>query len=173
MLALMAGLPGSGKSTLARALAVPLQALVLDKDTLRQALFGGSSPALNAIEYSTSQDDFVVEIMLRAAGWLLERQPERIVILDGRPFGRAYQVKAVLDYAQNIGQPVRIIECTCSEQAARQRLLAGSHPAANRDFNLYLQLKAAWEELPPERLVVNTERSLDQCVQDCLDYLRP
>lgn len=173
MLVLMAGLPGSGKSTLARLLADSLHAVILDKDAVRLALFGGLSAGEDAIEYSTSQDDFVVEIMLQAAGWLLQRQPERIIILDGRPFGRAYQVAQVLDYAQTIDQPVRIIECICSDQTARWRLQASrsSHPAANRDFELYLRMQDAWEELPPTRLVVDTEGELAACVQDCLQFL--
>jgi predicted kinase len=173
MLVLMAGLPGSGKSTLARLLAASLHAVILDKDAVRLALFGGMSSGEDAIEYSTSQDDFVVDIMLQAAGWLLQRQPERIIILDGRPFGQAYQVAQVLDYAQSIDQRVKIIECICSDQTARRRLQAtrSTHPAANRDFELYLRMQDAWEELPPTRLVVYTEGELAACVQNCLQFL--
>jgi hypothetical protein len=83
MIVLMAGLPGSGKSTLARELAWRTSGRVLSKDDFRHALF-----APEEIEYSTRQDDFCLELMLQTAGYLLTRDPARIIFLDGRPFSR-------------------------------------------------------------------------------------
>ena len=62
MIVLMAGLPGTGKSTLAQALASCFKGAVLSKDEIRHSLF-----APGDIEYSTEQDDFVMEIMLQTA----------------------------------------------------------------------------------------------------------
>ena len=94
MLIAMAGLPGTGKSTLATALADALPAVVLDKDKLRTGLI----PA-EKIEYSRAQDDYVFELLLKAAEYNLNRG--RHVILDGRTFTRRYQVERVELFARN------------------------------------------------------------------------
>ena len=117
MLVLMAGLPGTGKSTLSRALAAELCGTVLDKDVIRAALFPPAD-----IEYSTDQDEFVMRVMLKVAGYILRKHPERYVFLDGRTFSRSYQLRRATGYAEAIGQPWRIIECVCSEANARRRL---------------------------------------------------
>ena len=84
MIVLMAGLPGSGKSTLARALAERTSGRVLSKDEIRHSIFLPSE-----IEYSSRQDDYCLQIMMETAGYLLGRDPQRVILLDGRPFSRA------------------------------------------------------------------------------------
>jgi predicted kinase len=161
MLVLMAGLPGTGKSTLSRALVTDLDGTVIDKDHVRASLF---SPA--DIEYSAEQDDFCMAIMLKVAGYLFRRNPARIVVLDGRTFSRTYQLKRAIGFAEAIGQPWRILECTCSEDSARRRLsTAPSHIAANRNFDLYLQVKGRFEEIAFPKTVIDTDEGLESCVQ--------
>lgn len=161
MLILMAGLPGTGKSTLSRALAAEVGGTVLGKDQIRAALF----PAED-IEYSTEQDDFCMAIMLKIAGWMFRQGPERRVFLDGRTFSRAYQLKRATGYAEAIGQPWRIMECVCSEQTARERVAADrEHVAANRDFNLYSEVKARFEEITLPKTVIDTDLPIAECVQ--------
>jgi adenylate kinase family enzyme len=94
MLIVMAGLPGTGKSTLAKALAQALPGLVLNKDQARAALFPPEE-----IAYSGLQDDLVVNILLLLAAYYQDRDPQRWLILDGRPFTRQYQIQQVLDFA--------------------------------------------------------------------------
>ena len=112
---LMAGLPGTGKSTLARAVVRNVDGVVLDKDVVRAALFHES-----LIAYSTTQDDFVIQVMLSTAAYLLRDNPELVVFLDGRPFSQKYQVDAVVSYAERIGTAWRVVECVCSEELALQ-----------------------------------------------------
>jgi predicted kinase len=163
MLILMAGLPGSGKSALARALAAELGGAVLDKDEIRAALFSPSD-----IEYSTEQDDFCMGIMLKVAGHLFRKDPARRIFIDGRTFSRAYQLARATGFAEALSQPWLILECVCSEQSARQRLAADPahpHPAANRDFDLYLQVRARFEEILLPKTIVDTDQPLDACVR--------
>lgn len=160
MLVLMAGLPGSGKSTLSRALAVELGGTVLDKDVIRAALFPPAD-----VEYSTEQDEFVMRVMLKVAGYIFRKDPERYVFLDGRTFSRRYQLDRATGYADALGQQWRILECVCSEESARERLSkCETHLAANRDFTLYIEVKNRSEEITHPKRVINTDQSLSECI---------
>jgi predicted kinase len=169
MIILMAGLPGSGKSTLARELARRTGGCILGKDEIRAALF---SP--RDIEYSTDQDNFVMEIMLQTARFLLQENRERKIFLDGRPFSRRYQIDRVFAFARELNQPCPILECVCSDESARHRLDVepdSLHPAHNRSFELYLEVKARFEPIVRPKTVVSTDQSLAECVQQALAAL--
>ena len=167
MIILMAGLPGTGKTTLARTLAERTGGCVLSKDEIRAALF-----APDDIEYSTAQDDFCMEVMLQATRFLLQKNPERKIFLDGRTFSRRYQIDRVLTFATDSSQPWTILECTCSEESARRRLeLDPAHPARNRTFSLYLGVKARFEPIGYQETVINTDQPLEECVRQAMTAL--
>ncbi|HZQ19233.1 MAG TPA: AAA family ATPase [Terriglobales bacterium] len=161
MLILMAGLPGTGKSALSRALAERLDGTVIDKDVVRAALFPPAD-----IEYSTEQDDFCMAVMLKVAGYLFRKDPSRFIFVDGRTFSRRYQLKRATGYAEALGQPWRIIECVCREESARKRLASDdAHPAGNRNFDLYLEVKARLEEITFPKIVIDTDQPLVACMK--------
>jgi predicted kinase len=171
MLVLMAGLPGAGKSTLALALAPQFSAAVLNKDSIRHALFSGSD-----VEYSREQDEFVMDLMLQTAQFLWLRNPSRIVILDGRPFSRSGQIERAIQVAEGAQQGWRILECVCSEETARRRLeessAADGHPAQDRGYSLYLEVKDRFEPITRPKTVIDTDQPLDDCVNLGANALR-
>lgn len=166
----MAGLPGTGKTTLARKLSHRLNGRVLSKDEFRHAIFQPEE-----IEYSSRQDDFCLQLMLETARYLLGRDPATTIFLDGRPFSRRYQIENVLTAAASLNQPWRIVECVCSEDLARERLeqakTSGEHPAANRNFPLYLAVKARFEAIVLPKVVIDMGQDFERCIQLALDHL--
>jgi predicted kinase len=169
MLIAMTGLPGTGKSWLGKALAEALHGVILDKDTLRAALFPP-----DAIEYSTTQDDLCVSIMWLVAADLFRQNPRRTVILDGRPFARRYQRDVVARAAADAGVMLALIECVCSDATARERIESAAGQeclARNRDFTLYQRLKAEFEPIEQPKLRVDTERSFEESLEACLAYV--
>ncbi len=167
MLILMAGLPGTGKTTLACVLSQRTGGHVLDKDAVRKAIF-----APRQIEYSTEQDDLVVRLMLQAAAWLLRNDSTLHIFLDGRVFSRSTQIDEVVEFAAKVRTSWRIVECVCSEQTARARLehdcATGAHAAANRDFALYLEVKQRFEPITRDKIIIDTEQTLEMCADQTL-----
>ena len=171
MIVLMAGLPGTGKSTLARELALRTSGRVLSKDEFRHAIF-----AAEEIEYSTQQDDFCQELMLRTATYLLSGNPTKTIFLDGRPFSRRYQIENAIAAAEALHQPWCILECVCGQETVKARLEAdardGQHPAGNRDFTLYETAKSRFETITHPKTRIDTDQPLEDCIREALLSLR-
>lgn len=164
----MAGLPASGKSAVGAELQKALNAVLLDKDTVRNFLFA------DYVDYSDSQNDLCLNVMYQVSHYLLCSQSPPVVILDGRTYSRRYQIEALKAEAERADSRLCLIECVCSEASARQRLEQDQevHVAKDRDFQMYLNSKARAEPITEARLVLDTDAyALDACVQQALEYM--
>ncbi len=165
----MAGLPGTGKTTLAEALADRLDGIVLSKDKVRAALFPP-----RAINYSSSQNDFCMSIVLMAAQRISSEGSVPFIFLDGRTFSRARDVQDVVRVATLAHADHRILHLSCPDELALERIRKsrGEHLARNRDADLYWEVKARFEPITLPKLDVDTSRSLEECVEECVAYLK-
>lgn len=163
-----AGLPGTGKSTLARAVAARLDADVLDKDCVREALFGA------LVDYSRQQNDLASRAMYREVEALAAHGVEWAV-LDGRTYTRRYQVEELREFALSIGIRLALVECVCADEVACSRIerdvLAHSHRARNRTPDLHAELRREQEPIEGEKLVLRTDvESLEDAVELVVEW---
>jgi predicted kinase len=163
----MAGLPGTGKSTLAAKLAERIGGVVLNKDAVRAEMFP-------VVEYTREQDDAAVAWMYDEAARVIADLP---VIIDGRTFSKGYQIRDLFEAAARMGTMPKIIECVASDDVVKARLErdleAGIHPAKNRTFEMYRQVKANAEPLTVPRLILDTSTvSFEECVERAVAHLQ-
>jgi predicted kinase len=166
MLVIFSGLPGTGKSTLCHALAAYAPSAVLNKDVIRQAVFGAAHT-----DYSRQQDDLCGSMMLAAAEYLLRKNRSLHVYLDGRTFSRKYQLRAAIELAERLAVPWRILHCVCSDEVAKRRLKHANHLARNRTFGLYKRIQANFEPIAFEHLTINTDLPLKASLERAAAYL--
>lgn len=161
----MAGMPGSGKTTLALALGRSLGWPVIDKDTLKSPMLikGISDDLAGPASYA---------LMLELADDLLSRQ-HLSTILDSP--GR---FPMVLDRVQAIsaqtGADLKIIRCVASRELRAQRLIKRVARPSQWNANIVMPAEleqAMFTHLPPETLIVDTRRPLEQCIAEALTYL--
>jgi predicted kinase len=164
----MAGLPGTGKTALSEALAARLGGIVLSKDKVRAALF-----PTRAINYSPAQNDFCMSVILMGAQRIAAEHTVPFIFFDGRTFSRSRHLEEVVRAAAEANADYRILLLSCPDELAlgRIRKSRGEHLAANRDADLYWEVKARFQPITLPKLDVDTSRSLEECVEQCMAYL--
>ncbi len=151
MLVVFRGLPGTGKTHLVRRLVRALPDLVvLSRDTVRAGLFFRPS-------FTGEEKALVDDLLVVMAGFLLGRG--RDVVLDGMALSSAARVEEFARAAETRGIPVHIVECSCAEATALERIARdrGGHPAGDRGARLYHEVKARWQALSRPVLSVSTD----------------
>lgn len=150
----IAGLPGTGKTHLAMRLADEMGALRLSRDEVRAKLFTPPS-------YSDSEKALAFGAMLFIARYFLSQG--RDVILEGMPFSRRSERDAARALAKEVGAEFKLLYCVCPDEVALQRIALQDHPAADRNEDLYYQVKARFEPIGEDEgaVVVDTGQSVD------------
>jgi predicted secreted protein len=95
------------------------------------------------------------------------------VFLDGRTFSRTRHVQQVLHAAAMVGAGYKILHLHCPESMALERIRRdeNKHLAKNRDPLLYFLVKSYFEPMTLPKLDVDTSRRLEECVEQCIEYL--
>ena len=164
----MAGLPASGKSAVAFRLHDATNSVLLNKDSVRDFMFN------RYVDYSAEQNDLCIELMYQVALYLFSNVDSPVVIIDGRSFSTRSQVDRLLAFVSEAQCTLRIIECVCSIESARERLLKDqhSHPAKDRNFAMYSKSRASSDAIVEPRLTLDTDAlSEEECGQRAIDYI--
>lgn len=158
MLIIVCGLPGCGKSTLALALSAKLDAAHISSDIIRKKM-------LEDRTYSEQEKYRVYERMVFEAEALL--RTGKTVVCDAT-FYRRRTRNQMLDAARRAGKKVLIVECVLDEQTIEERMemrKAGNKSESEADFSVYLKVKALFEPIEEEHLVVDTGLPLPEQVK--------
>ncbi len=170
MFVLLAGLPGVGKSTLAQALASQLDATVLDRDLIRDRLF----PAQD-LDYSPEQNELASQVTYQVAEYIAVRHPDRILILDGRPFSQRTQIDEIRELANRTQHPLRIIYLWAPDELVADRLehdlRIRQDYAANRNMEKYRRIRRRFEPIDAEHLSLDTSAPLADLVKNAVAYV--
>ena len=166
---MMAGLPGTGKTELSEALASRLGGIVLSKDKVRAALFPSGT-----INYSSDQNDFCMSVILMAAQRIAAEDNVPFVFFDGRTFSRRRHVEEVIRAAAEVNANYRILHLSSPDELALERIgqSQGEHLAGNRNQGLYWEVKSRFEPINLPKLDVDTSRPLEECIEQCVAYLK-
>lgn len=162
----MAGMPGSGKTTLALALGRSLGWPVIDKDTLKSPMLikGISESLAGPASYA---------LMLELADDLLVRQ-HLSAILDspGRFPSVLTRVQAI---SAQTGAALKIIRCVASRELRRQRMTERVARPSQWNANTVMpddQEQSMFVHLPSDILIIDTSRSLEQCMAEAIAYIK-
>jgi aminoglycoside phosphotransferase family enzyme/predicted kinase len=158
MLIIVCGLPGCGKSTLALAIAAKLDAEHISSDIIRRKM-------LEERTYSEQEKYRVYERMVHEAETLL--RGGKSVIADAT-FYRKRTRQQMLDAARRSGKKVLIVECVLDEETIEERMeirRAGRESESEADFSVYLKVKALFEPIQEEHLIVDTGLSIPEQIK--------
>lgn len=165
MLILVCGLPATGKSNLARSLAKRLKAQVLNTDIVRKELF--EKPT-----YSNEEKELVYDVTFLIARYLLFNR--RNVIIDGTFYKKRLRDR-VREIAKIVGTRFKIVECACPEDVVRERMerrAKRKRTLSDADFEVYEKIKAEFEPIKEEHIVVHTNGDYRETVEYILKKLR-
>lgn len=159
-LILMSGLSGSGKTTVARQVAQALNAIHIRSDAVRKHLAGvplyerSGSGSFGSGIYTPEMTQKTYDHLLELG--LLLAQEGRTVVLDAK-YDRQSLRQTVLEQAQAVGIPVKILHCTAPLDVLRERLQARTGDIADATADLLAdQQKVAEPLTESEQALVTT-----------------
>lgn len=161
MVIIVFGLPGSGKSYFASRLAKKLGAIYVNSDELRMKL-------LAVRNYTDAEKLFVYDQMLKAMTEAITKK--KPIVLDATFYREAIRTKFE-QAAYGYQEQIIYIEVTAAEELVAERV---SRPRkhSEADFDIYLKLKAAFEPLQQEHLVlVSSKNDITPNLEQAIAYI--
>jgi predicted kinase len=169
VLALMAGLPGVGKTTLATYLGQTLAWNVIDKDTIKDALLD----RIHMPEEMAGRAAFEV-----AFGLLRDSLTSgRSAILDSsalHPFivDSALQLCNELREEPGSNIQLKVVLCEVNDEIRLHRLQTRKQRSSQRrSTTIRIEEYQSFDHLPPDKLVLRTENSLETYAEQAAHYL--
>jgi hypothetical protein len=176
----MCGLPASGKSRAAAALARPFEATVLRSDVVRKELAGPAArPRARA---GLDAGIYAPQFTARTYAALLERARAaiargRTVIVDATFPTRSLR-EPFFAAGDRLGAPCVLVELTCPEDVARERLARRARDASepsDADWDVYVHARASFEptdHVPAaRRLRLDSRRPAEEIAGALIDRL--
>ena len=163
----MVGPPGTGKSHLVREIVRRIPATVVQSDAIRRRLF-------ERPEYTADENRKVFSVAHARAERLLRRG--RSVILDATNI-HEWARQGLYQIAERAGARLLIIRTVASDQVVAERLrrrLSGENPSDRSEagWEVYLRMKAEFEEIRRPHMVVDTAMDLEPAVQEIVQFIR-
>ncbi len=163
----MVGPPGTGKSHLVRELGLRVPVDVIQTDPIRRTL--AQRPA-----YTPAENRRVFSIAHRRAEWLLQRGHS--VVFDATNI-YAWGRRILYRIAERSGARLLIVHTVAPEDVIEQRMrdrIAGADPSdlSEAGWEVYLRMKARFEEIDRPHLVVDTSLDLEPALQEMERFVR-
>ncbi|OCW57051.1 AAA family ATPase [Hoeflea olei] len=168
-LVLLVGLPGVGKTTLANALAEPLGAEIVSRDQIRDSIF----PKIY-LDYSREQNEVATNTLYRVLAYLLAHCKPDCLIIDGKPFSRAHEIRDVLELAGQHGAVVKVVHCDAPLDVIRARLGRRQDEAANsragRTPEKAERVHREFEPIAVDHIRVDMTHPIEQVAAEVIAY---
>lgn len=165
MLVLITGLPATGKSTIAKNLAKRLKGILLSTDRIRRHL-------LKEPQYTRDEKELVYRVMFLISEYLLRSGVT--VILDGTFYLRSLR-RHVYAVAGKTKSRLVVVECVCPDRVIKRRMMWRSRrrrSLSDADYEVYKKLKAQFEPIRRNHIIVDTSKRLNQNLDEIMASLR-
>ncbi len=163
----MVGPPGTGKSHLVHEVAARIPVATIQSDAIRRRM--AKRP-----EYTPDENRKVFSVAYSRAEQLLRKG--RSVIFDATNIYE-WTRRGLYEIAERAGARLLIVRTVAPEQVIEDRLrrrLAGENPRdrSEADWQIYLRMRAEFEEIGRPHVVVDTSLDLEPAVQQIVQFIQ-
>jgi predicted kinase len=167
LLILFRGLPGTGKTFLINKISeLYPRIVVLSRDETRLKLF--KDP-----EYTKEENEIINALLLVLVNDNLKNGCS--VVIDGMTFSMMSSISPFINHAVKHNVLCKIIECECFEETSIERITKDlnsiTHPAGDRNTDLYYRIKKKYQKINYPLLKIITDDPVELNIQKIVDYL--